>query len=333
MNYHKARTRSFFLWAALCLLSLGVTAQDDAFLRQQFDFYQTLKGGLEGYRSSDCQNTISYHSLRNNVRDGLITRATDGAMGIEWETQAIPDNFNAEGAWFVWLAAIDLTDEEADFDVFIDGKKRFTHQSSQDENVSLTHPDGGLLKYTSFHIDHNEDSHGYMSIYAPASWLQKGKPLNIKILGEAAGQNTWIIVYKADDAMDFLAKSTEYQIWLDVSIEKEGNRSDVTLTAPDYLEGKELSYEMAGTTGRVVLAGGDGVSKATIDLEGEMGGQGFVIHDEYSVLLQLDNVENDTVISKLLTKAVLVNEFFVGVISMVSLSSMHFSGLSIHAMS
>jgi alpha-mannosidase len=309
MNDHQAMR--FYMWAAICLISFPTSAGDDDYLRKQYDFYQSVKGGFEGYHSSDCPNTISYHSLRNDIRDGLITRASNGSMGIEWTTQAIPGNFQGDGAWFVWLAAIDLTNEEAAFDVFIDGVKRFTLQSSQEENVYLTHPDGGILKYQSFHIDQNGDSQGYMGLYAPGSWLQSGHPVSIKILGEAAGQHTWIIVYKADDAMDYLEKSTEYQIWLNVSIEEKGDQYHMELRAPDYLAGKELSYAWAGKKGSVVLAAGDGVSMAGIHLEGDMGNQGFMVSDEYGELIYLPEIEQDTVISQLLTKAVLVNELLV----------------------
>jgi alpha-mannosidase len=302
--------RTCNILAIFCLLALPVNAQDNDFLKNQLEFLNTIKGSFEGYHSSDCKNIISYHSLRNDVTDGLLTRATDGLMGIEWMTQAIPDYFKSEGAWFVWLAAIEAH-KSVNFDVFIDGVKRFNFHSGTKNSFALTHPDGGILQYQSFDSDQNGDSHGYMTMYAPKAWLKPGNPLNIKILGEAAGQNTWVIVFKAGDIVDYLEKSTEFQVWLDVSIQKTQGQNEVIVTAPANLAGKELSYLSGGQEGSIVLEERDAVSTAQFSLEGDIQNQRFIISDDNSNLLYLDNLKKDTIIRKLLPKAVIINELTV----------------------
>ena len=82
--------RTIKLWGILCLIAIAAHAQDDDPLEQQLEFLDNIRGSYEGYQTSDCRNTISYQSLRNDVTDGLLTRATNGSMGIEWKTQPIP---------------------------------------------------------------------------------------------------------------------------------------------------------------------------------------------------------------------------------------------------
>ena len=299
--------RIFSLWAMFCLLALPVNAQDDDFLKKQSEFLNTIKGSFEGYHSSDCKNIFSYHSLRNDVTDGLLTRATDGSMGIDWMTQAIPDYFRSDGAWFVWLAAVEAH-KSVNFDVFIDGEQRFNFYSGPEKGFSISHPEGGMLNFKSFNIDQNGDSHGYMTMYAPKSWLKPGKPLHIKILGEAAGQNTWVIVFKAGDIVDYLEKSTEFQVWLDVLIQKTPGKHEVIVTAPANLAGKELSYLSGEQEGSILLEEGEGQSTARFSLEGDIQNRRFMISDDNSELLYLDNFKQDTISRKLLPKAVIINE-------------------------
>ena len=302
------------------LLTVSVGAQDDDFLKSQLQYLEQIKGCFEGYHSSNCHNNISYHSLRNDITDGLITRATDGSMGIEWNTQAIPDHFKSDGAWFVWLTAIDITDKRVNFNVFVDGVKRFNFHSGTNKSFALTHPDGGILKYQSFDDDQHGDSHGYMTMYAPKSWLKPGESLRIKIMGEAAGENTWVIVFKAGDIIDYLEKSTEFQVWLDVSISHAHGQNDVLVTASDNLMGKKLAYQSGGQEGSIVVEGKNGVSYARFSLSGDIQNQKFVISDEDSELLYLENLRKDTILKKLLPKGVLINEF--------TLSNGHFKAKS-----
>ncbi|MEN8227821.1 MAG: glycosyl hydrolase-related protein [Bacteroidota bacterium] len=311
MIHRKTISRRWNILAILCLLTYSLNAQDDDFLIKQSAFLNIFKESFEGFQTSECENIISYHSLRNDITDGLLTRATDGSMGIEWKTQAIPDDHQSDGAWFVWLAAIDITDIKVNFDLFIDGVKRFNFQSGTEKSWTLTHPEGGILQYHSFDSDQNGDSHGYMTMYAPKEWLKPGKPLSINILGEAAGQNTWVIVFKAADIIDYLGKSTEFQVWLDVSIREDQKQYSVVVTAPANLAGKELSYISGEQKGNIELEEKEGVSKAQFSLEGDIKNHRFIVSDDHCELLVLDHLKKDTIVRKLLTKAVIINELTV----------------------
>ncbi len=298
------------LIAIFLILTFSVSAQDDDFLKKQLQFLEQIEGSYEGFKTSECKNIISYLSLRNDITDGLITRASNGAMEIEWQTQSIPDYFTADGASFVWLADIDNS-STVNFDVFIDGEKRFTFPSGTKKSWTLSHPDGAILNFQLFNFDQHGDSQGYMTLYAPKSWLKSGKPLSIKIVGEAAGENTWVIIFKADDIISYLGKSTEFQVWLDVAITTDQGKNDVVVTAPSNLAGKKLFYVSGEKKGSIILEEKDGISTAQFNLDGDFQNQKFIVSDDNSELLYLDNFKKDTILRKLLPKAVLINKLTV----------------------
>ncbi len=293
------------------LLTNSILAQNDDQLKKQIQFLEQIKESYEGYQSSECKNTISYHSLRNDITEGMLTRATDGSMEIEWQTQPIPNYFKADGAQFVWLAAIDITDKKVNFDVFVDGIKRFTIPSGMKTSWNLTHPDGGTLKYQHFDTDQHGDSHGYMTLFAPKSWIKAGKPMSVKIVGEAAGENTWIIVFKANDIISFLEKSIEIQLWLDVKISKTNDIYEVFVKAPAHLAGKELLYQSGEQNGNVLLKKDEDFSTADFNLTGNIKNQEFVISDDNGELLYFTGLQKDTVLRKLLSKAILVSKMII----------------------
>ncbi len=299
---------------------VAIQAQENNLLNRQVQFFDELEGTYEGYKISECKNLISYYSLRNDVTEGMLTRATDGEMEISWQTETIEESFQAEGAWFVWIAAIDLTDKSVRFDISVDGQKRFELHSGQKESFTLHHPDGGIIKYHSFHLDQHGDSHGYMALYAPKAWLQPGKPLHLKIGGEAAGENTWVIVFKADDIKDNLQKSIQFQAWLDLSIKKKKRHNEITVTAPVRLAGKSLHYNWGKNEGSLVLKESEGQCTAQVNLKGNIPGDGLVIRDDLGELVDLDQLKIDTVSRKLLSKSVIVQELSIedGVIQIKS---------------
>ncbi len=306
MDQNMIRLCSIVTIIGLC--SFSAKAQDDALLQRQFAFFDTLRGSFEGYQSSDCKNTISYHSLRNDVTEGLITRASDGTMDIEWETQQLPETFSSDGAWFVWLAATDLTDKSVAFEISVDGKHRFTSHSGEETSWSLTHPEGGILTYHTFDIDGNGDSHGYMALYAPGKWLHPGKSLHIRMVGEAAGEHVWIIVFRADDVMQYLEEYTAIQVWLDISIHKVQEAHEVVVTAPAMLAGKVLNYRSGEQEGSVVMEELNDTAAACFRLERTIRDRRFTMYDDRSELVDLEHLQSDTVVRKILHKAVIINK-------------------------
>jgi alpha-mannosidase len=298
---------------SLCLLGLSPELRSQDPLTLQYQFYQSIQGSFEGYHSSQCNNTIRYHSLRNDVVDGLITRATNGSMDLDWLTQAIPENYDVSGgARFVWLAANDRTEKSLAYEVFVDGVLRFTIHSSLKKSWTLSHPDGGELGFHYFGTDGHEDNHGYMTLRAPGSWLKPGAPLQIRILGEAAGDNTWVIVYKADDVVDYLKNAGTKEAWLKVEGTKEQGMQHLTLSAPAHFSGRRLSYQSGLIKGELLWEEQEGLATAKLSLESPILERPLLIRDEYGELLNLPGLQKDTVIRKLEYTIALISELKTG---------------------
>ena len=179
----------------LSVLSTTITfSQDsDESLVRLLDFVNQTKDYLEGYSENLGDNDFNYHSFRSDVEECLITRATDGAMSIEWATESLDSEIKTKGIGFLWIAAMDITNDNSGFDLYLNGQKRFHIKSSTSYSWSMESPDGGLLQFSSMEKDHHGDTHGYMALWAPASWLNPGEPQKIRMVGEAAGSNAWII--------------------------------------------------------------------------------------------------------------------------------------------
>jgi alpha-mannosidase len=274
--------------------------------KMQYEFARKTVGWLEGFSKSSGENDFIYHSLRHNVSASMLTRCTTGEMGIEWETAPVPENFKEKGAWFVWLAAIDLTNKNYNFDVSIDDKKRFTVTSGNRKNWRLQH-DGGILEFTTFTLDQHGDSHGYMSLYAPKSWITPGRPVKIKIVGEKAGENTWIIVYQANDVISYLQHASKYEIWMDIFCKKKTGKYYFMIQAPSSLDGQTLYFESGSIKKSLVLKQKGDVAAGSFSLSAA-GGKNLIIRDPKNKLVDISDFRTESSSQMLLAKSMLLNE-------------------------
>ena len=292
----------------LILASNIVFGQDhDESLAQLLDFANETRDYKEGYTKSLGENDFKYHSIRSDVNECLITRATDGTMSIEWLTESVDSKINGNGIGFLWIAAMDITGEKCGFDVYLNDEKRFHIKSGVSNAWSMETPDGGILKFLSVENDHHGDTHGYMALWAPASWLNPGQPQKIRIEGEAAGSNVWIIVYKAKDAALYLHQSIQYDKWLNLKAVKDEGKYNLSLTLPAYFAGEKLSYSSANKSGKVVSKIGNKDAEAQFELPENSFGQPLTIRDQNGEILTINSFGQEETNSKLLYKAILKN--------------------------
>ena len=228
----------------MALLAFSLNAQEKVKLMKQYNFALKTNKYLEGFSKSIGENDFSYHSLRNDVTESLLTRCTNDGMPIEWLTQNVPEDHGNEGAWFVWLAAVDLTNTKQKFDVFVNDIKRFEFLTGNEKERRFENPEGGILEFTTIDLDQHNDGHGYMSLFAPADWITPGTPLKIKIAGEKAGSSSWIIVFKAEDVLSYLRNSVKYETWLNVALSFEGDNSLFSVSAPIVRDGKSYNLKL-----------------------------------------------------------------------------------------
>ncbi len=266
------------------------------------------KNWFEGFQQNVGANEFSYHSFRADVGKSLITRCTDGQMVIEWKTQAIPAGFDQSEAGFLWIAALDLTKEALTFDVFFNGQKRFEINTSEQKNWQLKTEDGARLSFVTVETDQNGDAHGYMSMVVPQNWLMKGQAQNIKIVGRTNRDNTWLIVYQANDALDYLQKSTEYEVWANLSIEKTSRDLQCRLTASKTLAGIDLTYTSSGKTKSLKLQSENDQAIGTFTLPLSAFNKSFTLKDSKGEIIAVEQLGVENKITRLQNKSVLFME-------------------------
>ena len=264
------------------------------------------KNWFEGFKKNVGANEFSYGSFRSDIGKSLLTRCTDGQMAIEWQTQVVPVSFDQQEAGFLWIAALDLTPQALVFDVFVNGKKRFEIASSNQKEWQLKTSEGGSLSFVSVMVDQNGDSHGYMSLVAPINWLVKGESQTIKIVGRANTDNTWVIVYQADDALSYLQESGKFNSWIEMEVQKSKNGLDCRIIGPVTLAGSEINYTVEGKTKSVKLTQSNVTGNFTLPVSALK--KPFRLSDSLDDLFVSQSFGDDSKVTRLQHKSVLFME-------------------------
>ena len=293
----------------LLILTAGtlVMAQNDP---QQIlhNLAEKSKGSIDGFKKNTGENTFSYHSFRNDVTEGLITRCSDGKTGIEWDTDVVPQTFAEPQACFLWIASVNLTKDQGIFDVFVNGIKRFEIPASTKKEWEITSPDGGKLSFIPALTDDQEGAHGYMSLTAPASWLQKGVSQKIGITGRANKNNVWIIVFQASDAVSYLQNASKFDVRLKLVAEEKNGSLECRVSCPLYLAGNDLSVTFSDKTKKISLKQGATEAESTFKLPVTAKNNPFKLSDLNGELIITSSFGEVTTSTKLLNKAVLTNK-------------------------
>ena len=296
----KALTLIFVTFGFLC----SGQGSDES-LRRQLEFVNFTKDYREGYKASTGSNDFKYHSIRSDVAECLLTRATDGNMSIEWITSPVEEEIEGEGIGFLWIAAMDITPSNHQFAIYLNDKKYFTLSTGNVADWTIQHEEGGFLRFYTIEKDHHGDAHGYMALWAPESWLIPGQSQKIRITGEAAGSSAWIIVYKAMDAVEFLQKSVIYDKWISLRALKKKNKYEITFLLPGYFAGESLFYFSEGQNGEISTTLDGKYTRGAFELSNDAWGKPFTLKDTEGELVAVENLGIPGSSTKLLSKAIL----------------------------
>ena len=193
--------RAIFLILTILFFSanqfLGVSAMSN----QLQDEFTNLKhfnsqSFLKGFARTISGQSFDYHSPHPAVRSSLLSRATDGTMGVEWETEPLPDNYRDATATFIWIAGLGSNIAEQKFDFLIDDEYSLTFTSSKEKNWTIKGKKNVELSFKTMMVDQYTDLFGYMYLKVPVDMLAPGKPMKIKVVGEAAGSNAWFMIFQ-----------------------------------------------------------------------------------------------------------------------------------------
>ena len=156
---------------------------------------------LKGWAATISGETLGYHSPYPDATTALLSRATDGKMAVEWETQAVPPDFNAPAATFVWMSGLATQKGAHRFALSLDGKPFLDFRTGKDASQRewrIDGPAGSSLAFKTTLVDQFQELFGFMFLTVPRSMLTPGKPLRLKVVGEKAGSNDWFMVFPYD---------------------------------------------------------------------------------------------------------------------------------------
>ncbi len=281
-------------------ISSAATAQDGSLLAEVARFSSGITSFNEGFVQSTCDNDFVYHSLRNDITESMLVRCTDGTMYAEWLTSPVSGDHTAEGAGFVWMASVNLTSGDHNYDLYVDGIRRFQFSSGANRSWEYKSDDGGKLSFFCVQNDMHGDGMGYMTLWAPASWLTPGNSLRLKLVGHAEGSDSWIIVFKATDTQSYLQTSVKYNKRVSMTETPErGRRTLVFESSPD-LAGKELVFGAGKKETKFVMAAEGDKSRGQISISTPLISVSEVsVSDEYGLLLSTDPESLPQTFSKL----------------------------------
>ena len=207
---------------------------------------------LRGYGRTLAGAEMIYHSPYPDITSALISRASDGAMAVEWETEALPADWKGGPATFVWLAGHATGKGGHRFDLAVDGKTALSFRTSADASRREWREEGAggvSLAFKTVMVDQFDELFGFMWLEVPAALLRPGRPLTLRVTGEKAGSNDWFMVFCDDLRRDVWARSEQ------ALVRKDGRTLQIVRV--------EISH-LAGPAGALVSCGAE---KARLDLK------------------------------------------------------------------
>ncbi|MFC2118950.1 glycoside hydrolase family 38 C-terminal domain-containing protein [Bacteroidota bacterium] len=154
---------------------------------------------LKGYNMKLSGEDFIYHSPQPDATKSLLVRSVDSDRYIEWKTQAIPSNYNKKRARFILIAAIDVNTDSHNFNIFLNDEKYFTIKNPENNSIKnylWKGKNGTMLEFKSTMTDRHGDQMGYMFLDIPTEHFAEGKPITVKVIGENAGSQSWLMIFK-----------------------------------------------------------------------------------------------------------------------------------------
>lgn len=146
---------------------------------------------LPGYAATVSGATITYASPISAARHALIARATDGTSTIAWKTPDAP----AGGATFIWLAGLGSNIGTCTFTLAVNGRNAASFTTAPRNEWTIDGAGGLRLAFTCILVDRNGDRFGLMRLTLPAGSYEPGKPVELKVTGEAAKSSAWVMTF------------------------------------------------------------------------------------------------------------------------------------------
>lgn len=229
----------------------------------KYNLYNLSKNCIEGYSEKISGRDYTYQSIREDVTNALISRASDGKLAFEVLLNKIPKNYSKKEASFFFYSNIDLN-IRAPFNLFINDNLAITFIANEDGTLKiLNNPTNAIVEYILVKRDSNDDGVGAFKLTVPTDLIGIGKQARMKVLGHKIGSRSWFMIFKANNVLARLNIAAKNEAAFSIK-QKE---SFLHIDAPAHFGGKTIYIESDGITSEktVFKTYGD-LAKATIKI-------------------------------------------------------------------
>ena len=300
--------RQIILFVMGLILGNGsMVAQDFSQLRLSREIATLSKNYVEGYQEKIIQNNFTYHSFRHDLGASMLTRCEETPSPMSWYTSEVPADFSDEKVGFIWIAAMSMIGEDAEFTVKVNGEARFVLPVSSQKDRTVRGDDGAFLRFLTCMTDRHGDGHGYMFMEVPVSWINRGERQIIEIEGSKSGSSTWLIVFEASDAMEYLQRSAGYNALAKIDLHRNGSEWNLSLTTLPPESGDEILIRSGKKILGKVPVVGTGMATVTIEFSDRDFRDVIRVTDKQGEILAWNKTSQEPVVSQILPQGVLKN--------------------------
>lgn len=229
-----------------------------------YELYQICKDDIEGFHSKIGGGDYQYPSIRDDVNQNMISRASTGVMYFEFLTNEVPKAYAGNMVTFSFYSNIDLNLRQP-YDIFVNGKLALTFAANEDGTLNiLKSQDNATAEYILVKRDLNKDGVGLFRLTVPVQSVGKGQKAKVKVQGHKKGSNSWFMLAKANDLIENLRMSSQNEASFDIK-EKDGM---FFVDAPTHFAGKTLQLVSDGKKSKKVVFKAQGeMAKASVKMK------------------------------------------------------------------
>lgn len=154
-------------------------------------------GWQSGYSEIVQGNPFSYHSPHPEINQALLARANGSENVIEWKTAPVP-HAHADSVHFVWMFGIDANPVQHQFTLYLNDDEILSFKnpsSAEDTAWSVNGRYGSRLTFRVTLVDKHSDLMGFATLTLPASLLNPGEPVRLRVVGADASSRVWYMTF------------------------------------------------------------------------------------------------------------------------------------------
>jgi hypothetical protein len=155
---------------------------------------------IKGYEKSVKGGGFLYHSPQPDVNSSLLLRSIDSVQYISWLTDTLPGVFEGQSVTFIWLFGIDANTDSHIFKLYVNGTYCLSFSNPLTPDLKpwqVEGVNGSSLYFKTTMLDKYSDPMGYALLRLPSSMVIKGKPQQIRIVGESKESRSWYMTFEA----------------------------------------------------------------------------------------------------------------------------------------